>query len=117
MAASPLEATVRRKDSAAVIDLRGEINGLAGDSLNAAYDEVNGASKVVLNFSDVAYINSTGIALIVNVLARVRQEGKTMVAFGLTDHYKEIFAITHLSDFIKLYEDEKTAVDDVSAPA
>ena len=118
MATSPLETTVRGDKPAIVIDLRGEINGTAADSLNSAYDEASGQSPstIVLNFNDVVYINSTGIALIVNVLARSRQDGRSMVAYGLTDHYKEIFDITHLSDFIKIYDDEASAVSQ-AAPA
>ena len=66
-----LEATVRHKNGAAVIDLAGEIDALAEGALNDAYSEAAGGrpTVVILNFGGVDYINSTGIALIVNVLA------------------------------------------------
>ncbi len=55
-----------------IIDLSGEINGLADQELNASYDqaEASGATTIVLNFSTVDYINSTGIALLVGLVAR-----------------------------------------------
>ena len=67
------------------------------------------AHDVLLNFAEVDYINSTGIALIVGLLGRARAEGRTLAACGLSDHYREIFEITRLSDFIALYPDETSA--------
>jgi anti-anti-sigma factor len=58
-----------------------------------------GATRVVLDFGRVDYINSTGIALIVRLLAEARRDHREGVARGLTDHYREIFRITRLSDY------------------
>ena len=117
MAARPIEASVRERPGAVVVDLRGEINGLAEEALNAAYAEaaVRGASFILLNFGDVTYINSTGIALIVGLLAHARKDGRTVVSCGLSDHYREIFEITRLADFMQLYPDEESAVTGASA--
>jgi len=67
-------------------------------------------STILLNFERVDYINSTGIALIVGLLARARTEGRRVAACGLSDHFREIFQITRLSDFISVYDDEATAI-------
>jgi anti-anti-sigma factor len=64
---------------------------------------------VVLDFSDVDYINSTGIAVIVGLLAKARASGKDIRAFGLTDHYQQIFRITRIADFMTIYDDEHAA--------
>jgi anti-sigma B factor antagonist len=114
MPASQFEAAVRRSNGAAVIDLRGDINSLAGPALDAAYDEavLLDAERLLLNFSAVEYINSTGIALIVSLLARARATGCPVLAFGLDDHYREIFTITRLSDFMPVFPDEASAVGD-----
>ena len=55
-----------------------------------------------LDFHDVAYINSTGIALVVRLLADARRDGRGVRAVGLTPHYVEIFRITRLSDFMDI---------------
>jgi anti-anti-sigma factor len=106
------EGSVRRAGEVAVIDLHGEIDGQADEALNGAYAEadVTGAPTVLLNFADVTYINSTGIALIVGILAQARQKDRGVRACGLSEHYKEIFEITRLVDFVKIYEDEATAL-------
>lgn len=109
---SEFEASVRRESSVAVIDMRGELNADAEEVLNAAYAEArnNDPPSVLLNFRDVDYINSTGIALIVGILAQARKAHQSISASGLSDHYREIFQITRLVDFMSIFPDEKTAL-------
>src|SRR5215213_7547252 len=112
MPGAEFRAEVRAHDSTGVIDLFGEINLGADQALLAAYDTAvqDDPRTVVLNFADVEYINSTGIALIVGLLARARKAHRTVRAFGLSEHYRQIFAITRLSDFMGIYADEDGAV-------
>jgi anti-anti-sigma factor len=111
MPATGFDASVRTMDGRAVIDLRGQIDGGAKDELGAIYERsvLSDAGDVLLNFAGVEYINSTGIALIVGLLGRARAEGRTLAACGLSDHYREIFEITRLADFIAIYPDEASA--------
>jgi anti-sigma B factor antagonist len=108
-------AAVRRRHGAAVVDLHGQIDRAADGPLAAAYAEAAAQEPgaIVLNFEGVDYINSTGIALIVGLLARARAGHRTIGACGLSDHYREIFEITRLSDFMGIYADE----DSAAAPA
>jgi anti-anti-sigma factor len=105
-------ATIRQPQGMAIIDLHGEINAFAEASLNAAYTEAltSDPATVILNFGDVAYMNSTGIALIVGLLAQARKTHRRLATVGLSEHYQEIFHITRLSDFMNIYEDEATAL-------
>jgi len=97
----------------AVIELHGEINGFAEEALNAAYDEAEreAPESVLLNFADVDYINSTGIALIVTLLAKARNAHRRLLSCGLSEHYVEIFNITRLADFMSVYPDEASALE------
>lgn len=119
--ASMCEATTRVLPGAAVIELSGEVDGSAAEVLTNAYQAAVGThadlGTVVLDFSAVDYINSTGIALIVSVLARARAERRKVVASGLSPHYREIFDITRLSDFIELFPDLDHAVSQLTGPA
>jgi anti-anti-sigma factor len=115
------EAQVRRQSGTqvAVVDMHGEINALAENNLNAAYAQAieSDPVRVLLNFSDVDYINSTGIALIVGLLARGRKEHRAITACGLSEHYREIFEITRLVDFMSIFPDEASAVLGIQASA
>ena len=111
-----LSVEVRLEGDIAVLDLVGEINGFAEEALNAAYAEAEAADPktVLLNFEKVDYINSTGIALIVGLLAKARASRRSLLACNLSDHYVEIFNITRLSDYMSVYPDEQTAVVDAA---
>lgn len=113
MSSNTLTTSVRHRDEIAIIDLTGEINASAETTLNNAYAEATQANSikgVLLNFASVDYINSTGIALIVGLLAKARQSHTPLMTCGLSDHYREIFEITRLSDFMSILSDEETAV-------
>jgi anti-anti-sigma factor len=101
---------VRRRDGVAVIDLAGDVNRAAEAALEAAWREATPADAVVLNFERAGYINSTGIALIVGLLAKARAAAIPVRAYGLTPHYREIFEITRLADFLAITTDEDSAV-------
>ena len=116
MAVRHLEAEVRQERGVVVLDLRGEINGFAQEALDAAYAEAesNDPEVILLNFEGVDYINSTGIALIVGLLAKARASHKRLLACNLSEHYVEIFNITRLSDFMSVFPDEESAVKEAS---
>ena len=112
MTANEPKVAVRRRGDVAVLDIVGDIDRDADAPLQQAYDRgiAEGGSAVLLNFGDVGYINSTGIAVIVSLLARARKERRAISAFGLNEHYRHIFSITRLSDFIGIYQDEDSAM-------
>ena len=107
-----LEAVVHNQPGMARIDLIGEISGPVAEVLNQAYENamLNNPPTVVINFTQVDYINSTGIALILSLLVKAGRAHRRLIAFGLSDHYREIFRITRLADFIKIYADEESAL-------
>jgi anti-anti-sigma factor len=112
MATRELEVAVRERDGVAVIDLVGDVDTAAEQALQDGYAQAtaSGAGSVVLNFAGADYINSTGIALIVGLLAQARTHGVGITACGLSDHYREIFEITRLADFMTITDSEEGAL-------
>jgi anti-anti-sigma factor len=102
-----LEAHVHTEDSGPVLELVGDVDGRAEEALGDAYTEAGEANAVMLDFHGVSYMNSTGIALIVGLLARARTNGQALSVRGLTPHYREIFEITRLSDFMTIVDEEE----------
>ena len=110
MPGTPFSAETRITGGTTVIDLTGDIDRNAKEALEGAYSRGAAEGPVILNFSDVDYINSTGIAVIVALLAHARTDGRQLRAYGLSPHYHEIFQITRLADFMSIYDDELAAV-------
>jgi anti-sigma B factor antagonist len=112
MPAQRLRATVRWIRGIPVVDLRGDIDAPGEAALEGAYHSAaaGGAGLIVLNFCGVDFINSKGIALIVEFLMRAGRSGQRVLAYGLSDHFRGIFEITRLSDYIGIYQDEASAL-------
>lgn len=117
MKSQPFVANVRFQPNVAIIDLSGEINAFAEPVLTENYQraEAQEPGTIILNFDQVSYINSTGIALIVSLLAQARKKHRQLVVVGLTDHYVEIFKITRLADFMNIFPDETSAFQGITA--
>jgi anti-anti-sigma factor len=116
MQENKLSAQVRHEGTVSIIDLEGDINRSSDEIFQTAYEETakKGATQIVLNFSKVGFINSTGIAVIVSFLARARAAKQDLVVFGLTEHYQRIFEITRLVDFMSVLPDEASALQHTS---
>lgn len=112
MSKANITTHVRRVNGVSVIDIGGEVNAQAEDALAAAYGEASqsGVKAVVLNFSGMEYMNSSGIGLLVTLLIRAQRNKQRLLACGLNDHYQQIFALTRLNEAIAIYGSEADAV-------
>jgi len=106
------DARVRPRGSVSTIAMRGVLDARADTALRTAYDTATRAdlAAILLDFGEVTYINSTGIALIVGILASARKQQVAVLVCGLSEHYQHIFEITRLSDFMQFFPDEEAAV-------
>ncbi len=101
--------TVRKvSDTASIIDIEGEVSAFAEDVLMEAYAEASTPTTrmIILNFSKLDYMNSSGIGLLVTLLIRVNRQKQRLLAYGLSDHYRRIFELTRLNEAIGIYETE-----------
>jgi anti-anti-sigma factor len=95
-----------------VIDIDGELTAFCEPVLTGAYGEADqpGVKTIILNFEKLGYMNSGGIGLLVTILIRAQRKNQHLAAFGLTDHYREIFSLTRLDEAISIFDDEATAL-------
>jgi anti-sigma B factor antagonist len=113
MTEATVQMTVRRlSDRASVIDISGEVTAASEGLLMDAYGRASGEHTrwVVLNFSDLEYMNSSGIGLLVTLLVRANRQKQRLLAFGLTEHYRQIFQLTRLDEAIVIHGSESEAI-------
>ena len=102
--------------SAAILRIHGEITGGSEQPLMTAYSGVGpGVRSIVLDFGDLEYMNSGGIGLLVTLLVRAQRSGQRLHAIGLSDHYRQILALTRLDEAIGIHDDEGAALAAASA--
>ena len=101
---------VRRQGRASVVDIKGDVTAGSEEVLMAAYAEAGDATAVVLNFTDLSYMNSGGIGLLVTLLVRANRRSQQLMAFGLSDHYRQIFELTRLDEAVGIHDSEQAAL-------
>ena len=95
-----------------VIDITGDITAQSEDVLMDAYSRSSGAgiTAIVLNFSGLDYMNSGGIGLLVTLLVRAQRQHQRVLAYGLSDHYRQIFELTRLDEAVGIHDSEDDAL-------
>ena len=99
-------------ETARVIDIEGDITAHSEDVLMDAYGRASGEGvrAIVLNFTGLDYMNSGGIGLLVTLLVRANRHSQALMAFGLSDHYRQIFELTRLDEAIGIQDSEDDAL-------
>ncbi len=95
-----------------VVDIQGEVTSAAENQMMDAFTQATtqGARNIILNFKELEYMNSSGIGLLVTMLIRARRQAYTLMACGLSEHYRQIFELTRLNDAIRIFSDEDEAM-------
>lgn len=99
-------------EGARAIDITGDITAQSEEVLMDAYTRANaaGVKAIVLNFTGLEYMNSGGIGMLVTVLVRAQRAHQQVLAYGLSDHYREIFELTRLDDAVGIHTTEDAAL-------
>ena len=112
MAEATAAMDVRKPDdSVGIVDIKGDITANSEEVLMDAYATAGDRTRaVILNFTGLEYMNSGGIGLLVTLLVRANRARQKLLAFGLTEHYKEIFELTRLDEAIGIHDTEADAL-------
>ena len=99
-------------EGVASIDLQGEVTAASEELLMDAYTRANESAPktIVLNFERLEYMNSGGIGLLVTLLVRAQRQHQTVLAHGLSDHYRQIFELTRLDEAMGIHPSESEAL-------
>ena len=99
-------------DSVSLICLRGDISSASKEAMLGAYHKVGSTvSRVLLDFTGVDYINSSGIAIIIQMLLEAsKAESRSIGIFGLSSHFHKVFNMVGISKYATIYENEAAAL-------
>jgi len=97
--------------SLGIISLSGDISGTAEEVIRSSYDYLAkaGATKILLRFGQGCYINSAGIAVLILIVSEAKKSKQKVGAVGLTAHFKKIFDMIGLTDYITVFDSEDDA--------
>lgn len=110
------DVRVGERDGVLVLAVEGDLDAEARGPLLEGYRAASvrsPAREVLLDLARCAYINSTGIALVVGLLAQCRADGRRLSARGVTAHYRHLFDVTRISEHLRVLPDDTHRTDAV----
>lgn len=101
-----------------LLDIRGDITSFSEPFLKDAYQSANdqGASKILLKIGHDAYINSGGIAILIQILAQTKRNNQEIMIAGVSNHYKKIFSMVGISKFAEIHDSVEVALNIMGWP-
>ena len=106
------EIKIETRNAVTIMDIQGDVTAFSEPFLNDAYQSANaqGTGKILLKFDSNAYINSGGIAVLIQVLAQTQKNKQVIGITGISDHFKKIFHMVGITKFAKIYDSLDDAV-------
>ena len=95
-----------------VMDIKGDITAFSEASLGDAYRKASedGARKLLLKIEKEAYINSGGIAVLIQILAQTRHNDQRVAITGISEHFKKIFNMVGITKFAAVFASTELAI-------
>jgi len=111
-----IEIKVESHGVVTLFDIQGDLTVFSEPFLNEAYKNANneGAKKLLLKFEKTAYINSGGIAVLIQLLAKTKQNNQQIGITGLSEHFKKIFHMVGITKFAEIHTTVEEAVKSLS---
>jgi anti-sigma B factor antagonist len=111
--------STRQSGNATIVDINGdvtlynspEIRKVLMDALNK-----KGHPRVIVNMNGVNYIDSAGVASLVEGLKLARSLSSSFALYGLNKHPREVLELTRLIKVFEIYDSESDAVSGAAAP-
>ena len=94
------------------IDIEGDVTAVTGQVIKDAYqaENVANASRILLRFGKDCYINSGGLAFLIDIASEGRKKAQKIAATGLSDHFQKIFHMVGLTRCIAVHATEEAAL-------
>ena len=110
------EIKLEKHGDVTLLDIQGDVTSFSEPFLNSAYKDANssGAKKILLQFQQDAYINSGGIALLIQILAQTKRNNQKIGLTGLSDHFKKVFHMVGITRFATIYPSQDDALKALS---
>ena len=106
-----MKAAIRQQSGNTIVDVSGDIDmGTSPGLRKLLLESLSKTPRLVVNFSEVRYIDSSGIASLVEVLMKARNSQKQLVLYGLNKTVQEVLQLTRLTTIFEIRKTEEEAL-------
>jgi anti-sigma B factor antagonist len=103
--------SVRESGGAQVVDVEGEVDlGTSPNLRRMLFDLLGKKPKLALNLRELRYIDSSGIATLIEVLRSAQGLQMEFVLFGLSPAVQDAFRLTHVNRIFRIFDTEEQAL-------
>ena len=98
--------------SVSVLRFEGDIASTSKDAVLGTYQALPKATHkiILLDFTKVDYINSSGIALVIQMLIEASNSAQKVYAYGLSPHFTKVFTMVGITKYAGLFPDQSAAL-------
>ena len=113
------EIKLENRGAVTIIEIQGDITAFSEPFLNEAYQKANaqGATKILLKIDEGSYINSGGIAVLIQILAQTKKNNQVIGITGISDHFKKIFHMVGITKFAQIHNSLTEALEAMAGEA
>jgi anti-sigma B factor antagonist len=107
-----MEINLRTNEGIAILDLKGNLIIGSEEKLGETVAQVveNGRKQVLLNMTDVPFVDSSGIGALIKSFSRVKGEGGKLKLLNPSRNTRQLLSITGLLSVLEIFDDETTAL-------
>jgi anti-anti-sigma factor len=95
-----------------VLRFEGDIASTSRDAVLGTYQSLSKTTvkQILLDFTKVDYINSSGIALVIQLLIEASNSSQKVYAFGLSPHFVKVFTMVGITKYAGLFPSQAEAL-------
>jgi anti-anti-sigma factor len=107
-----MQISTRTSNDIHIVAIAGSLDSTTSPEAQKSLDAVvAGAKKVVLDFSQLDYISSAGLRVLLGAAKHLRASGGKLGMFGLNQSVKEVFEISGFATILSVYQTEAEALN------
>jgi len=109
-----MEVKVRQINGRTIVDVFGDIDMKTSDALTVVLRDLadKKTTQIIVNLENVDFMDSSGLAALVECLQRVRKYNGRLRLFGLSKNLMEVIKIVKLDSVFSIFSTEKEALSD-----
>ena len=102
---------VRESGETTIVEVTGDVDlGTSPDLRRTLFDALTRAPRLALNLGAIRYIDSSGIATLIEVLKNSQQRNKQFVLFGVSPAVQQVFRLMHVGQIFRVFQTEEEAL-------
>ena len=106
-----MQISTRTSNDIHIVAVTGSLDSTTSPEAQKSLDAVlAGAKKVLLDFSQLDYISSAGLRVLLGAAKQLRAKGGTLGMFGLNQSVREVFEISGFASILSIYPSEAEAL-------